>query len=356
MRTVTVHTQRPYDIRIGAGILEAAGMLTRDVLKPCRVMLVSDDRVDGLFGQAVRASYEAAGFPVSRFVFPNGEASKNLDTLGSLLNAMARERITRSDLVVALGGGVVGDLAGFAAAAYARGMRFVQIPTTLLAAVDASVGGKTAVDLPAGKNLVGAFWQPSLVLCDTGVLKALPADLLRDGAAEIVKYGVLSAPELFGRMARGQLLETMDETVEACVRIKRDIVAEDERDTGNRQLLNLGHTFGHAVEACSAYTLSHGQSVAIGLAMMARASARMGMAEPGLVEAVEAALTANELPLASPYGADALLDAALLDKKRQGGSLTLIVPHAVGRCSLHAVPVEAVRTWIEAGMEEWTCG
>jgi 3-dehydroquinate synthase len=312
-------------------------------------MLVSDERVYSLYGRAVEESYAAAGYSVDRFTFPPGEASKNLGVFGSLMNALADARYIRSDIIVALGGGVTGDLAGFAASAYTRGIRYIQIPTTLLAAVDSSVGGKTAVNLNAGKNLAGAFWQPSLVLCDTDILRDLPGDLLSDGAAEAVKYGVLRDEALFDTLAAGRLIDALDYVVETSVCIKRDLVNEDEFDTGARQLLNLGHTIGHAIESCSKYEISHGRAVAIGLYRIARAAEVLGINPPGLSARIRTALAACGLSTECGYTADELANAALSDKKRRGGMLTLIVPREIGRCELMEAPIENLRDWITAG-------
>ena len=351
MTTVRVSASRSYDILIGEGLMGDVGAQMAARFKSCRVCVIADDTVAALYAGGVTASLRAAGFDVSLFTFPHGEAQKTLLTLSDMLEFMAGERLSRTDMVLALGGGVVGDMAGFAASVYARGIRFVQVPTTLLAAVDSSVGGKTAVNLRAGKNMAGVFAQPSLVVCDTGVIRALPKALLPDGAAEIIKYGLLSDPELFGWMRRGELMERLDEIVARCVTIKRDIVNEDEFDTGLRQTLNLGHTLGHAVEKCSGFTISHGRGVAIGMALIARAAAKKGyLADGAVIGALREALEANELPSSSPYGADELYDAALLDKKRASGAITLVVPREVGRCDLVKVPLDELKGWIDAGV------
>ena len=225
MRKVHIQASTNYDVLIGDGLIDHAGELAAKALGPRRAVIVSDDTVDELYGDRVQISFTYSGFDVSRFTFPAGEGSKNLDTLGELLEFMAARRVTRSDVVVALGGGVTGDMAGFAAAVYARGIRFIQIPTTLLAAVDSSVGGKTAVDLKGGKNLAGAFHQPSLVVTDTDVIRELPPEQLACGAAEIIKTAVLFDEALFERLEDGGWHDRMDEVIERCVAIKRDVVA-----------------------------------------------------------------------------------------------------------------------------------
>jgi len=340
MKRVRIEASKSYDVLLGPGLLNQCGERLLEAVRPCRAAVITDDTVAALYGGTVKNSLDEAGFQADMFVFPHGEQHKTMETLASVLEWMAENRLTRSDLVVALGGGVVGDLAGFAAAVYCRGARFVQIPTTLLAAVDASVGGKTAVDLKAGKNLAGAFHQPEMVLCDTDVLRALPPQLLRDGAAEIIKHGILADEALFDRMASGSWTEQMEAVVARNVEIKREYVLADERDNGQRFFLNLGHTFGHAVEKCSGFSLSHGQGVAIGLVMAARAA---GMD----TSRIEGALIACGLPVRAPYSAAELANAALSDKKRRGDQITLVLPEKIGKCRLCTVGVEELPWYFE---------
>ena len=343
MRSVHVNTSTAYDVRVGGGLLDRAGALAAEAVKPCRCVIVSDDTVDALYGARAEAAYRDAGFDASRLTFPAGEGSKRLGTLSDILEALAERQLTRSDIVVALGGGVTGDMAGFAAAVYCRGIRFIQMPTTLLAAVDSSVGGKTAVDLKAGKNLAGAFHQPALVITDTDVLRALPAETLACGAAEAIKHGVLFDPELFARLEGGDWQGDMDAVVARNVELKRDVVVGDEFDTGRRSLLNLGHTFGHAIEQCSGLTILHGQAVAIGMVMAANAA---GCGEE-LVRRLARCLRANGLSTHCPYPADRLAAAALSDKKRAGDAITLVLPESIGRCTLQKIPVGALGDWFE---------
>ena len=244
---------------------------------------------------------------------------KNAETFLALLNHLAAMEVTRSDLIVALGGGVVGDLAGFAASCYLRGIRYVQVPTTLLAAVDSSVGGKTAIDLEAGKNLVGAFWQPSLVLCDVDVLNTLSSDIFRDGCAEVIKYAVLYDPALFDELMRTGMDFDRVAVITRCVEWKRDVVADDEFDTGSRMKLNLGHTIGHGVEAKSEFTISHGQGVAIGMAIVIRAAVKFGMCDLYTCDKVLHILKRFQLPTHAPYNSEQIYNYTLSDKKRTGG-------------------------------------
>ena len=350
MKTVTVAASKTYDILIGSGLLQTLGGKARELGKARSVCIVSESTVFPLYGPAAQESLEKAGFRVVCFVFPAGEASKNGNTYLSLLNFLAENRLTRSDLIVALGGGVVGDLAGFAAATFLRGIRFLQVPTTLLAAVDSSVGGKTAIDLPAGKNLCGAFCQPSLVLCDTDTLQSLPKDIFRDGCAEVIKYGVIYDRDFFDYLAASGLAFDRERVIERCVQLKRDVVMEDEFDTGARMYLNLGHTIGHGVEAKSEFTLSHGKSVAIGMAIVARAAANRGLLSPEDRDRIVGTLAAFGLPIETGFAPEDLARFALSDKKRTGGTVSLIVPTAIGKCRIVPTPVETLESFIQAGM------
>ncbi len=350
MRKLSVAASKNYDILIENGLLSQLGSRVKALEKIRTVALVSETSVYPLFGAKAEASLKEAGLAVESFVFPAGESSKCADTYLKLLRFLAENHLTRTDAIVALGGGVVGDLAGFAAATFLRGIRFIQVPTTLLAAVDSSVGGKTAIDLPEGKNLVGAFWQPSLVLCDTGCLDTLPRNIFRDGCAEVIKYGILFDREFFDYLAKTGMDFDREYVIERCVAMKRDVVDRDEFDVGARKLLNLGHTFGHSVEANSQFTLSHGQSVAIGMAIVARAAAKKGLLSQADCGRIIDTLRTYSLPTETEYAPEILADIALSDKKRSGGTLDLIVPEAIGSCKILPVPVGQVRDWIEVGM------
>ncbi len=350
MNTVTVTASKTYDILIGSGLLKNLGEEVKWLGKAAKVCVVSDSNVFPIYGASVMESLKYAGLETVSFVFPAGEESKNGLTYLELLNFLAENKLTRSDLIVALGGGVVGDLAGFAAASFLRGIRFIQVPTTLLAAVDSSVGGKTAIDLPAGKNLAGAFCQPSLVICDTDTLGSLPEDIFRDGCAEVIKYGVLYDPELFAHLEEKGMDFDREAVITRCVELKRDVVAEDEFDTGMRMKLNLGHTIGHGVEAKSHFGLSHGKSVAIGMAIISRAAVKKGLLPEADCTRLLAVLEAFGLPLTTEFDADSIFTYTLSDKKRSGGMVKLIVPRKIGQCDIVPTPVEALRDWIQAGL------
>lgn len=350
MKTITVPTLRTYLVKVGSGLLSTLGAEAAAVSKASRVCIVSDSNVWPLYGKIAQESLQSAGFQPVSYVFPAGEASKNGETYLSLLNFLAESHLTRSDLIVALGGGVVGDLAGFAAATYLRGIDFIQVPTTLLAAVDSSVGGKTAIDLPAGKNLAGAFCQPVLVLCDIDTLHTLPEDIFRDGCAEIIKYAILFSPELFTLLSQTGLDFPREEVISRCVELKRDVVTEDEFDRGLRMLLNLGHTFGHGVEAQSGFTVSHGKAVAIGTAIMARAAASRGLCSSADAEQMLSLLKLFGLPTSTDYAANQLVQSALSDKKRSADTVNLIVPYTIGDCRALPTPVSDLQSFLEAGL------
>ena len=244
---------------------------------------------------------------------------------------------------------MVGDLAGFAAATFLRGIPFLQLPTTLLAAVDSSVGGKTAIDLRGGKNLAGAFYQPSAVLCDLDTLDTLPQETFADGCAEVIKYGMLGDPGLLDRLEGADFRPDPEEVVARCVARKRDLVEQDEFDTGARQLLNLGHTVGHGIEACSGYAVSHGKAVAMGMVLVTRAAVSFGLCPPAVLPRLEALLRQHHLPTETPYPARALYEKTLSDKKRAGDTITLVVPTAWGKSQLRQLPVGELLSWIERG-------
>ena len=351
MKTVHVTASQSYDVMVGSGLLSSLGEYAARVCKAEKCVIVSDSNVFPLYGAAAGAQLENAGITVCEpFVFPAGEHSKNGSTYLSLVNHLARCQLTRSDCIVALGGGVVGDLTGFAAATFLRGIDFIQLPTTLLAAVDSSVGGKTAIDLEAGKNLAGAFYQPKLVLCDTDTLHTLPVDIFRDGCAEVIKYGVLYDEVLLAHLQEKGLDFDREAVIARCVELKRDVVALDEFDRGDRMRLNLGHTVGHGVEAGSNFRVSHGQAVAIGMSIISRAAAREGICSRETCDTVINTVRKFGLPDKTEYSADELFRYTLSDKKRSGGTVKLIIPERIGFCRIAPMPVEQVKSILEAGL------
>ena len=273
MKKLKVNTGRKYEIIIDRGIINHCGEYIKKVSSPTRIAVVTDSNVHALYSQSVITSLKQSGFIVSEFVFKAGETSKNFRTIEAIYSHLADNNITRKDMILALGGGVTGDMAGFAAATYLRGIEFVQVPTSLLAQVDSSVGGKTGYDIPQGKNLVGAFWQPSVVLIDPDTLSTLPERYLNDGMAEVIKYGCIKSAGLFRLLKKGRDELDIENIIHRCVSIKRDVVQKDEKESGERKLLNFGHTIGHALEKIYEYKkLSHGEAVAIGMVMMTKAS------------------------------------------------------------------------------------
>ncbi|MGI6195320.1 MAG: 3-dehydroquinate synthase [Eubacteriales bacterium] len=350
-REIYVNTGGGYKVTVGAGLIDRCGELLRPVLTGDTVMLITDTSVAPLYLKRATSSLTNAGFRVVPYVIPAGETSKNMAVITSLLELFANSGLTRSDAVVSLGGGVVGDTAGFAAGVYMRGVAFVQIPTTLLASVDASVGGKTGVDLSAGKNLAGVFHQPKTVLCDVLCLDTLPSEVFADGVAEVIKTGILSGEELFSHCeSRIDKSDNIISIIEKCVIYKAKIVEEDERDSGRRKLLNLGHTVGHAIERLSGYTTSHGYAVARGIAVISRAAAALGQLGATELDRIISALEANSLPTTTEYTATELAAAATSDKKRKGGTLTLVMPRGIGDCVLIDYPVDELEGIFSLGL------
>ncbi|SEP97056.1 3-dehydroquinate synthase [Faunimonas pinastri] len=353
---------RSYDILIGEGLLAQAGERIAAVLPGARVALVTDENVARIHLETVSASLERAGIGVTTVVVPAGEASKKFDRLQEVVETVVGARLERGDAVVALGGGVIGDLAGFAAAIVRRGMRFVQIPTTLLAQVDSSVGGKTGINSRHGKNLVGAFYQPQLVLAATDALDTLPRREFAAGYAEVAKYGLIGDAAFFAWLeANWQDVfsggPARTEAIARSCQAKADTVAADERETGERALLNLGHTFGHALEAACGYDadrLVHGEGVAIGTALAHRFSVELGLCPAEDAERVERHLQAVGLPTrisdipGGPLSADELMTHIGQDKKVKRGRLTFILTHGIGRSFIaDDVSPERVRDFLQ---------
>ena len=344
MKSITVPLGlRTYPITIGAGALDMLGQHVRDALGEIAVAVVTDDNVAPLYLARAVASLEKAGLRVCTVTLPHGEQTKCLSRLEQLYGFLCESRITRKDAVIALGGGVIGDLTGLAAATFLRGVHFVQVPTTLLAQVDSSVGGKVAVDLPQGKNLVGAFYQPDFVLVDPDTLNTLTDEYWRDGLGEVVKYGCIGDAELFALLeeaapgGRAALMGCIDAILTRCIQAKADVVAQDERDTGLRMTLNFGHTIAHAVETCQHYTgLRHGEAVALGMHLMTRLTEGKGMTAPGTADRLDALLRRLGMPMALPaIPEQALLAAMGMDKKSAGKALRVIVLRGIGECYVH---------------------
>jgi len=365
-RTTVALGPRSYDILVGRGLIARAGRLIAPVLARPRTVIISDENVARHHLSAFQASLERAGIEHQAIVVPPGEASKSFATLERVLDQLLDARVERDDVIVALGGGVIGDLAGFAASVLRRGVDFIQVPTTLLAQVDSSVGGKTGINCRHGKNLIGTFHQPRLVIADTEALATLPDRELRAGYAEVVKYGLINDPGFFAWLednGDGVLALDHDAVARAvitCCRAKAAIVAEDERESGTRALLNLGHTFGHAFEADCGYgaQLLHGEAVAVGMVLAFDLSARLGMCPREDAARVRSHLAGRGLPV-SPreigrsFDVDALLRHMAQDKKVKAGRLTFVLAYGIGKAVLSREVAEAdVRAVLKASLNE----
>ncbi len=332
-------TDKSYDVLVGRGLIDEVGELASRAIQPSAACIVADSNVAALYGARVEKSLKAAGIPASIISFPEGERSKNSLVLFDILERIAATGLTRSGCVIALGGGVTGDMAGLAAALYMRGVPVVQVPTTLLSMVDSSVGGKTAIDLEAGKNLAGAFWQPSLVVADPDVLVTIAPSLLRDSCGEIVKHAAIADRTMLDDITESPLIDTHLDLDRICdivarnIDIKRAVVEQDERESGLRQTLNFGHTIGHAIEASSNYRLGHGTCVGMGMMAISRASEALSWSEPGVCDAIGAALDSCGLPTTASADADTILSFALHDKKRTSEGVNLAIVDKLG----HAV-------------------
>lgn len=358
MQTISVTTEsRSYDVLAGEGILSLVGPKARETAGGTRAMVVTNTDVEPLYAQAVLDSLMGAGYTASTHVVESTEAVKNMRELAILLEDMAEQQMTRDDVIIALGGGVVGDLAGFAAATYMRGCKAVQVPTSLLAMVDSSVGGKTAVDLAHGKNLAGAFFQPRCVIASIECLDTISLDLFADSCGEVIKYGVMCDEELFCALEKKPLTDSkldhgrLEDVIARCVAIKRDVVNADEHETGLRQTLNLGHTIGHAVESANGYELGHGSCVAAGMCIMARACAAKGWCSQGTVARIEATVAAHGLPTGSDFPVDELFRHALSDKKRHGDTMNIVVIEDIGRVRVRTVSLDEFKELIALGLK-----
>lgn len=348
MTRIRVNTGKSYDVVIGEDILSDCSKAVLSLTKNYdKIALISDDTVYSLYGRTVMDSFAFAGFSAVPFVFPHGEASKSLSTLENACQFLCDNYITRKSLIVALGGGVTGDLAGFAAAVFQRGIDFIQMPTTFLAAIDSSVGGKTAVNIPAGKNLLGAFWQPELCWCDINTLTTLSEDVFRDGIAEAVKYGCILDKNLFDIMTPSGFSDKLEEIITRCVELKAEVVAKDERDTGLRAILNFGHTLGHGIEKLSNFEISHGKAVAIGMALASRAGEAAGLTETGTSAQIDESLNTNGISTVCPFPVPEVVAASLGDKKRDGDVMNLILLKRIGEAFIHPVPVDKLVSFFE---------
>lgn len=350
MQTVTVSASSTYPVHIGSGLLERSGELIAAVTSARSCAVITDSNVQPLYAKTVCDSLGNMGINVHLYTFPAGEQSKNLATYGQILEFLAQNKLTRSDFIVALGGGVTGDMAGFAAATYQRGVDYIQIPTTFLAASDSSVGGKTAVDLPSGKNLVGAFWQPRLVICDTDTFKTLPEDTFADGVAETVKHSLIADADFFRFLMTKDIHQNIATVARRNVEIKASVVGEDEFERGKRKLLNFGHTLGHAIEKISDFSITHGHAVAMGMVLATRAAEKLGYSPAGTLDNVLSCNRRFGLPTECPYSAEDIYNAATGDKKRSGGSIDVVVLEDLGKAETVRLDMDGLRAFVEAAL------
>jgi 3-dehydroquinate synthase len=341
MKKITLTATGKYDILVENGLLEKTGELTRSVSKALKAAVITDSTVVDLYSKTVLQSLGAAGFETSLFVFPAGEGSKTHKTLLDIYSFLADNDITRSDIIIALGGGVTGDMAGFAAATFLRGIDFIQVPTSLLAQVDSSVGGKTGVDLVQGKNLVGAFYQPRLVICDPTVLKTLSPRIFSDGMAELVKYSFIKDFNLFEQInSADKIDDILFDMICRSIEIKRDVVENDEKEKGERMLLNFGHTMGHAIEKVYNFsTYMHGEAVAMGMVLAAQAGEANGITQKGTSEQIKSLLIKVGLPVECRVNIKELAKAAVNDKKRSGGIINLVMLKQLGEAFTLKLPI-----------------
>lgn len=344
MKKLTVHVGDTYEIFIEKGLLKDCGKYVRVVSKAKKIAIITETNVAPLYLDTVKNCIENEGFEVVNYIFPAGESSKTTETIVNIVEFLAENGLTREDMVVALGGGVCGDMAGFAAAIYLRGIKFVQIPTTLLSQVDSSVGGKTGVDLPQGKNLCGAFHQPALVLIDPDVLETLSPHFFSDGMGEVIKYGCIKSKALFERIETENVKDFIEDLIYDCVNIKRGVVERDEKEAGERALLNFGHTAGHAIEKLHNFTdISHGEAVGVGMVMISEAGERVGLTEQGTADRIRKVLEKYNMKTEVENSITDIIGAMYHDKKRTGSGIKFIMLHSLGDSFINPVENDKVK-------------
>ncbi|MBQ8164873.1 MAG: 3-dehydroquinate synthase [Clostridia bacterium] len=352
MSVITVKNSKTYNVHIENGIFGKCGDMIKTACGGEKVIIISDDNVYPIYGAELTLALQNSGYTVCHFVIENGEKSKNITNFAKILSFMAQNEFTRSDCLCTLGGGVVGDLGALAAGMFNRGIKLAAIPTSLLAMVDSSVGGKTAIDLPEGKNLAGMFFQPDIVICDPAMLKTLPYEFMKDGFAEVIKYGVIKSEGLFKKLFEVDLKtftddkEKAEDIISECVAIKRDVVGEDEFDNGLRQILNFGHTIAHCIELLSNYEIPHGTAVSMGMVSITKASAGKEICPESCYEDLLKLIEKHEMASELPFEKGKIFKAALHDKKRKGNRMTVVVPVKIGECELKKISVEEIIDYI----------
>ena len=347
MLKLTVNATKPYDIIIDRDLLNSCCDYIKQITKAKKILVISDSNVAPIYAKKIVFALEKEGFNANLFTFPAGEKNKNLETVSKMLEAMCRVSLTREDLVIALGGGVTGDMAGFAASIYLRGIDFVQIPTSLLSQVDSSVGGKTGCDLPFGKNLVGSFYNPRLVLIDTATLDTLPSEFFCDGMGEVIKYGAIKDKELFENiLVEGTDNFSLEDMICACVNIKRQVVERDFKESGERRLLNFGHTLAHAIELYYDFCgITHGEAVGVGMLLITRAAEKNGLTKTGTAEKIEKMLKEFNLKTQVEAPLNELLKLCQRDKKTSGQSINLVLLREIGDAFVHTIPLSELESF-----------
>jgi len=340
VKQLTVHTAAPYDVLVGSGLIQELGVQLKARFPSMRLFIVMDETVLNLHGDTLLELLHGDGFTVYMHAFPAGEAHKNHETLLKIYAEMAKRELARTDMVIAFGGGVVGDMAGFAAATYMRGLPLVMVPTTLLAMADSSIGGKTAVNLPCAKNLVGTFSQPRLVICDTDYLTTLPKREYRAGYAEVIKCAAIGDAETFSHLERGEMSD--EEAVFMALQVKTALVEADEFDRGDRRLLNFGHTVGHAAESASGYSLRHGEAVSIGMAAMAITGERLKITQSGTAARLTALLQSYGLPVTYDGDKRDVYKNLVYDKKTEGTQVDAVLITKIGTAIRHRLKREEI--------------
>lgn len=346
MQRIKIKASTNYEVVIGKDLLKKVGPEILKVVPCCKVLIVSDDRVAPKYMSTVLDSMSSVGYDVSTYVLKHGEKSKNSENYLKILNHLAELGFTRRDLLVALGGGVVGDLTGFVASTFMRGIKYVQVPTTLLAGIDSSVGGKTAIDLKSGKNLVGTFYQPAKVIFDVKTLETLPEKEYLNGLGEAVKYAIMDGGEIYELVKDGLSHDELERFCTLCVKSKKQVVEKDEKEGGYRQILNLGHTIAHAIEKMSGYTIPHGRCVAMGIKAIADVSLKNGWLDVESSVLIEKMLRNNGLMTPPPYKVEDMIDVIKSDKKMKGDTITIVVINKIGRCDFVDIKIDRLKKYL----------
>jgi len=345
MKSIIVKASKTYEVKVGNGLLDRIGQTLKEKNIQGRIAVISDKKVFSLYGNKLISSLNVAGYDTVAYTVKGGEGSKSGKDYLKILEFLAKNQFTRTDTLIAHGGGVVGDLTGFIAGTYLRGIKFIQVPTTLLAFADSSVGGKTAINLKSGKNLVGVFNQPEAVICDIDVIKTLSKKDYACGMAEIIKYGMIFDEELLELLQDG-MENHAEEIIARCIDLKRIVVEKDERDNGDRQLLNFGHTLAHAIEKASKFRIAHGQAVAVGMHLITERAVEKGLCEKQVLDKLESLLVDYDLPVAVNIETEELFEITLVDKKRKGDEITVVMPEKLGKCYLKKMSVNEWKEFI----------